>query len=203
MRALLPGMTIAGYTADGDPGADQPLAVAACARRRVAIGPPEPLGAGLEALDEPAVRPRVAGLRVDVGFVADAQFDRVDVAGDGEFVHRDLEGEHAGALTGRTHPERHGHIEFREPVTGLAGGGGVQHARRDRGLLGVLLDGGGLLDDLVADGGERAVALGAEPDVLDGRGAVADDGEHLLTGERQLDGSTGDTLRGHDGEHVV
>ena len=63
------------------------------------------------------------------------------------------------------------------------------------GLLGELLDGGGLLDDVVADGGQRAVTLGAEPDVLDGRRAVADDGEHLLPGERQLDRAPARTLR--------
>jgi hypothetical protein len=96
----------------------------------------------------------VAGLWIDVGLVVDAQFGRVDSGGDGEFVHRDFVRVGAGAFAGSTHPKRHGYIEFRESVCGLAIGPGVEHARRNRGLLGELLDRRGLLDDLVADGGD-------------------------------------------------
>ena len=49
---------------------------------------------------QPAVGPRVAGLGIDVRLVADAQFDRVDAAGDGQLVHRDLAGEHPGHSPG-------------------------------------------------------------------------------------------------------
>ena len=148
--------------------------------------PAEPVGAGPQAFDEAAVRPRVAGLGVDVGLVADAQLDRVDAAGDGEFVHRDLEGEHAGALAGGAHPERHGHVELRR-AGGWSCGSRAAYIIRDgdRGLLGELLDGGGLFDDVVAERGERAVAFGAQPDLLDGGRAVADEGEHLLAGQRE------------------
>ena len=45
----------------------------------------------------------------------------------------------------------------------------------------------GLLERLVGDRGEAAVGGRAEADALDRRRAVADDGEHLLAGQRDLD----------------
>lgn len=52
-------------------------------------------------------------------------------------------------------------------------------------------------DDLVVDRGEGAVEVGAEADVLDGGGAVADQGGQLAAGQRDLDGVPG-AARGHD-----
>jgi hypothetical protein len=62
----------------------------------------------------------------------------------------------------------------------------VHHPRRHRRLLGELADGGALLDHVVGDRHQAARAVGAEPDALDRRRAVAGDGEHLLARDRDL-----------------
>jgi hypothetical protein len=87
-----------------------------------------------------------------------------------------------------------------EPVAGQAVGRRVHHARGRAGLLGELAHGRGLLERLVGDRGELAVARGAEADALDRRRAVADAGEHLLAAERALDGALDHASRDR-GEH--
>ena len=64
----------------------------------------------------------------------------------------------------------------------------VERARRaGRGLVEVLAR-RVVRPGIVADRGQRAVALGAEPQALDRVGAVGGDVEHLLAGQRDLDG---------------
>ena len=50
---------------------------------------------------------------------------------------------------------------------------------------------------------EAAVLVRTEPDPLHGRGAVPDAGEHLLAGQRELDGTALDHVRGHRRKHGV
>jgi hypothetical protein len=77
----------------GHAGAGQPAAV-----------PAEPPGAFPQAFHQVPARPRLPGLGVDVGLVADPQLHRVDAEFPGEFVQGDLRAEHARALAGRPHP---------------------------------------------------------------------------------------------------
>lgn len=65
------------------------------------LGPAEPSGSAVEALQQPAVVEGDAGVGVFAGFVASPQLDRVQAVGFGEFVHRDISGEHACLLVGR------------------------------------------------------------------------------------------------------
>ena len=139
-------------------------------------------------------------LGMRVGLVADPQLDRVEPARDRELVDRRLEREHAGALAGGAHPGRRRHVERREPVRGASVRRRVHHPRDHRGLLGELLDRRGLLDDVVADRLQAAVAGGAEPQPLDRRRAVAGQREHLLPRRRELDRAA-DGLRRHRRDH--
>ena len=106
---------------------------------------------------------------------------------DRELVDRRLEREHAGALARRAHPRRRGHVERDEPVRRPPVRRRVHHPRRDRGLLGELLDRRRLLDDVVRDRRQPAVAAGAELEALDRRRAVAGEREHLLPRDGELD----------------
>ena len=72
------------------------------------------------------------------------------------------------------------HVEPGQPVAGAAVLPGVHHPGDGGRLLGELLDGRGLLEHLVADRGDPAVAVGAEPHPRYGRGAVARQREQLL-----------------------
>ena len=92
-----------------------------------------------------------------------------------------------------------GHVEGGHPVLRTAVGRGVHDAGGHGGLLDELLDPRGVRDDLVGDGGEHAVAVGAQPDPLQGGCAVADDRRHVPPGQGELDRATG-VPRGHRGE---
>ena len=78
----------------------------------------------------------------------------------------------------------------------------VHHTRGDGGLLGELVEGRGLLNDVMCDRREMPVALGAQADALDGRRAIASQRKHLLPRERELHWSAYH-LRGHHGENDV
>src|SRR5437588_4972292 len=80
--------------------------------------------------------------------------------GDRQLVHRRLEGEHAWTLARRAHDRWHGYIEPRQPVCGAAVRRRVHHACRDGSLLGELVDGRGLLDDVMRDRRESAITIG-------------------------------------------
>ncbi len=185
----------------GDAHPDHPAPVAA-GRRLRPVAPPEPLGALPQACDQVAGRERVAALGIDRRLVADAQLDRIDAAGDRQLVERGLEREHAGALARRAHPRRRRQVERDQAVGGPPGRRGVHHPRRERRLLGELLHRRGLLDDVVGDRLQPAVAVGAELQALDGRRAVAGEGEHLLAGDGELDRAI-DVPGAHRREHHV
>ena len=136
----------------------------------------------------------MAGFRVLRRLVADAKLDGVEAAGHSELVQRHLHGEHAGRLARGAHPERDRHVQRREAVRGAPVGRGVHHPAAHRRLLGELLVASRLLDHLVGQGAQAAIAVRPQTDPLDGRRAVADEGEHLLSGERQLHRPPGDRL---------
>ena len=144
------------------------------------------------------------GLGVEVGLVALAQHDRVEAARDRELVHRHLVGEHARHLARRPHPRRHRDVEPGEPVAGAAVRGGVHHpgrATRSARRTHCITDVCSCTACSIAR--QSPVGAGAEPDVRDGRGAVAGEGEHLLPGDREPDGSPVRGPRGERRRHHV
>ena len=151
-RGTAPGAVRAGYVAGRDAGADQPAPLARACRGRVAAGPAEPLGARAQALHEVPAGPGQPRLGVGVGLVADPQLDRVDADGDRQLVHRRLQREHARGLPRRPHPRRRRARRAARAGASCAGAAAAYMLRvGDRGLLGELLDPGGLLDHLVAE----------------------------------------------------
>jgi hypothetical protein len=73
----------------------------------------------------------------------------------------------------------------------------IHEPRRNGDLLGVLLHLRRLRDCVMADRCQSSMGVSAEPNVLQGRAAVADEREHLLTRERELDRPLGKHLRSH------
>ena len=97
-----------------------------------------------------------------------------------------LEREHARALARRAHPRRARHVE-RAPGGGVVRRFGAAYIIRVATAVcsANSLMRRGLLDDVVDDRAQPAVGVGAEPDALDGRRAVAGEREHLLPGQRR------------------
>ncbi len=79
----------------------------------------------------------------------------------------------------------------------------IHEPGRHRRLLGEFLDPRGLLDDLMDDRRQVPLAIGAEPEPLDGRRAIAGQAKHLLPRQRQLHRPARDGLRGEAGQHVM
>jgi hypothetical protein len=186
----------------GNAGPDEPGAVASRAWPRVARLPAEALRSLPQACHQVAATERVPGLGIDRRFVADAQFDRIKPTCHRQLIHRRLEREHPRTLARGTHDRRHGHVEPREPVRGAAVRACVHHPRCNGGLLDELVNGRGLLDDVMRDRREPTITIGPKTDALDRRRAIADQREHLLPRERELDGPPR-CLRSHHGEDHV
>ena len=171
-------------------------------RARVAAGPAEPLGALAQALDEVAAGERQAGLRVDArarcGSAARPGRCRSATASSSIAA---LEREHARApRPGARMHVGDGHVERASRCVVRRFGAAYIIAGGDRGLLGELLD---RARSARRRRGRSAVSrpsrVGAEPDALDRRRAVAGEREHLLPRERELHRPP-DRLRGHRGE---
>src|SRR5207237_1516227 len=90
------------------------------ARLQVALRPAKALGPFAQAGDEAATAEGTAGLGIDRGLVADAQFDGIEAAGHRQLIHRRLEREHAPALARRAPPRVRRQVEPRQPVAGAA-----------------------------------------------------------------------------------
>ena len=165
----------------------QPAAVAADARPRVAVGPAEALGALAQAGDEVPGREAVAGLRIDLRLVADPQLDRVDAGTRSRARPSPTRARTCpGTRRARASTTASGTSRRDEAVRRPPRRRGVHHPRHDRGLLRELLDRRRLLDDVVGDRDEPPVAVGAEPEPLDRRRAVAGEREHLLPRDGEL-----------------
>ncbi len=184
------------------PAPDEPATVGVVAGLRIARLPAEAPRPFAQACQESAAAEGMPGLRINRGFIANAQLDGVQPTGDCQLIHRRFEREHAGALARRAHPRGRRHIEPCKPVRGRAVRRGVHHTCDDGGLLGEFLKGRGLLDDLMRDGCQPTVVICAQADALDRRRAIAGHRKHVLPCERELYRST-NYLRGHHGENDV
>ena len=152
--------------------ADQQASLARRARRRVALVPAETLRAETRAGNKLALRERpIRLLRIDLGVVQDAKFERVDPELLRHLVHGDLKRHQAWRLAGRAHRVPFGKIERGEPQR--------RHAVRARiekpglgdrvfGFAAVKIAG----PALVADRGNLPVLACADADPLDRRRAM-------------------------------
>ena len=154
-----------------------------------AAAPQRPLGRSaprrlrLQTGHQGARRERHVLLRIFLGFVPDAQLNGIDVQPNRQLVHRLLERQQPDRLARRTHGIGHRQIERRDALAGEPVGRGVERARRVHDRLGIFVGPCALRERLVGDGGERAVALGAQPHALDRGRAVGRDIKHLLAGQ--------------------
>src|SRR5215469_10251547 len=108
------------------PGADQPVPVPLGPRPRVPTGPADSRGTPLEAFPQPGAGPRMAGIRVGVGDVAQPELDRVDAEFAGEFVHRALQGDDAERFPWSTSEGGRHRIAADQPMDALEGRAGIQ-----------------------------------------------------------------------------
>src|SRR5207237_10891191 len=110
-----PGILVDRTRRGGDTGPDEPGAITSHARLWVALDPAEALRPFPQACDESAATERTPALGIDRRFVAEAQLDRIEPAGDRQLVHRRLEREHAGALARRPQRAVDREVEPRQP----------------------------------------------------------------------------------------
>ena len=108
--------------------ADQVAAVAHRARRGVALAPAERLRALAVAFLQLLAGVGQAVVLVAVRVAANAQFHRVELERDGEFVHRAFERIDAGGGTRRAHVAGRGDVEPRELVLVFGVGALVERA---------------------------------------------------------------------------
>ncbi len=165
---------------------DEPASRLARPRGRVARRPTKALGAFAKARHQSAAAEGEAGFRVDRRLVAEAQLDRVETTRKRQLVDRRLECEHPGGVAWRAHPGVRRQVELRLAMGGQSVGRRVHRPGWDGGGLGHLVTHACLRHRLMRNGCEATVALGAKPNALDGRRAVARQREHLLSRERKL-----------------
>src|SRR5262249_19148424 len=163
--------------------------------------PAEAFGASRVALAQRLARERPAALRIALGIVPQPDVDRIDRQLAGELVDRGLEAEGARRLAGPAIERRRAEIQAHQPLAGLDIGYVVQHPRLERGRLDPVLERRRARDDVLPDGGDPAVVLRPEAQVLDSVGTRADRTEHLPAGEddpyRPLQMARGDRGQHH------
>lgn len=97
----------------GNTETDETSSITHRSRFRGAVRPTEPFGANGKGLVQHPLREPLAVERIGLGFVALAQFDRVDAKLVGELIHRRFESEHANRFARRPQPTVRKEIQFR------------------------------------------------------------------------------------------
>ena len=172
----------------GDAGADQPAARRA-ARRASGRGrvPAEALGALAQARDEVARlngRPRL-GVDVAARCGSRSSIGSMPQRDARARPSRDSSANMPGASPGARIHDGVGTSSAREPVRRCGGSAPRTSSASATAVCSAnSLSVERLLDDVVVDRGEPPVGVGAEPDALDRRRAVAGEREHLLAGRR-------------------
>jgi hypothetical protein len=166
--------------------ADQPAVLAHRADRGVALLPADHLGAARVALLEGLACPRRARARIDVGVVAEADLDRVEVKFERELVECRLEREQAGRLSDAAHEVRHHRAGRREPIAGVDVVAGVEQRCRGARTLGEVVDHRGRAELVMANRRQLSVASRAQRDVLPLLFAVAGRRRHLVARDHEL-----------------
>src|SRR5207247_1054023 len=162
---------LARLAASGLPGAchapaDQPAPIAHRARLGVALAPAEAFGGDPVALPRRAAGEGQFLELVLLGFVAQAQRDRIDVQCHRQFVHRRFDREDAARFAGSAHVRRRVHVHGCDAMARIHARARMQEPARVNERLRKLLVRGRLLKAVMHDGGEAAVTRGAECDAL-------------------------------------
>ena len=122
------------------PPADQQIAIAHRSRLGRTAGPAERLGAGEIALAQRLARERPVLVRVGLGVIREAQFDRVDLDRGGQLVQGRFERKAAARLARCPHIGRQRHVQRDEPMARRHARAGVEHLASQRHRLGKLTD---------------------------------------------------------------
>ena len=182
---------------------DEVAAVAHRPRLRGALVPAEARRPFGQAFAQSARRERAAAVRIGVGVVAQAQFDRIDAGRVGQLVHGALEREMALRLHRCAQHDGRVAVHVDDLVARRdAAARTPQVAARHGGVFDVVVEHRRRVDAVVADAGQLAVTVGAERDRLNGRRLVADHRVHLRAGKLQADRPV-HHLRGERGQQRV
>ncbi len=167
--------------------ADQPVALAHGAGPGIAASPAEGFGALAEALGQmPAgVGQALDGLALRV--VLQAQLDRIHGQGVGQLVHRALQREDVRRLGRGAHEARGVAVGVHDADLGGHVRAGIEPGRGVGAGDHVVVRPAGELGAFVDQGGELAVPLGGQPDVMLGGSPIGGDGEALGAAGCQLD----------------
>ena len=174
---------IVGIGAGGAAHADEPVALALRRGRCAALVPAEPRRAIPPGLHDPALGEGQSGQRVLLGFVPDAQLDRVHAEFMSELVHRGFEPERADRFAGSAHEGVGDHVHLDRLDVQKESLRRVDALRRQNEWLGHVVVRSHGDDASVDQGVEPAVGLGAKRHALLRERAAADDPEHALAGE--------------------
>ena len=183
------------------PADQQAVLVAHLPRRQRAARPAEALGALRVAFAQRLRGERLAGDRLDLGVVLQAERQRVHAAGLRHLVDGAFERDRAGRLAGRAHEQRRAGVEPHRLVRGGDGRAGIERVRDVGGRLEEIVERARRGLGVMVDRRQRAVAVGAQAQRLPRRRAMADRAVHLLAAQHQLD-RPADQPRRHDAENL-
>ncbi len=182
--------------------ADQETGIVAhLARREGSLRPTKTLGASRVAFPQGLGGERLAGNRLDLGIILDAEVERVHAAGPGHFVDRALQRDRSGRLARRAHEQRRAGVDTDRLMRGLDGGTGIERVGRIGRRLEEIVERARCGLGVMIERGQTALAVGADAKPLPGRRAMADRAVHLLAAQHQLDGSSDQSGR-HDAENL-
>ena len=161
--------------------------VAHLPRRERAFRPAEALGALRVAFAQRFRGKRLAGDRLDLGIVLQAERQRIHPAGPGRLVDRALQRDRSGRLAGRAHEQRRAGVDADRLVRGRDRGAGIKRMRGVGGRLEEIVEGARRRLGVMVDRGQHAIAVGADAQRLAGRRTMADRAVHLFTAQHELD----------------
>ena len=169
------------------PADEHPRLVAHLPGRERTARPAEALGALGVAFAQGLRGERLAGDRLDLGIVLQAERQRVHAAGRRRLVDRALQRDRAGRFAGRPHEQRRPAVEPHHLVGCGDGGAGIERVRDLRGGLEEIVEAARCRPGVVVDRRQPALTVGGDAEALASRCAMAYGAIHLLAAQHQLD----------------
>ena len=164
----------------------QPVLVTHLSRRQRTPRPAEARRTLRVALPQRLGGERLAGNRLDLGVISQAEFQRVDAGRLRHLIDRAFQCNAAARLSGRAHEDRRSRVQPHRLGGRRDGRAGVERvADLDRGLEEIVEAARGR-PHMVVDRRQRALAVGAEAERLACRRSMADRAVHLFPAQHQL-----------------